>query len=381
VTATVAIVGAAETTKIGILPNISQMQLHAEAALNALADCGLSIADVDGIASVGDSPEIIANYLGIVPRWADGTLVGGCSAIAHLRHAVAALEAGLCSVVLLTHGQSGRSMIGRTPPSVRSDSLNGQFEEPYGPLGPPTLLSIPLLRYMRAYGLTEEQLAMVVVVQRQWATLNPRALLRDPITVDDVFRSRFVSYPLRLAHCCVVTDGGGAMVLVRAERARDFPNKPAYVLGTGEGYESPMISQMETFERSRAFSISGQAAFRSAGVTATDIDHVMMYDPFAHIPLYGLADLGFVNHGEAGAFVAEGHTGIGGRLPMNTNGGGLNYTHTGMYGMFALQEGVRQVRGIAPAQVPDVKISLVHGIGGMFAASSTAILSTEQSAR
>ena len=378
--ATVAVVGAAETTRIGVLPDMSQMQLHADAALNALADCGLTPADVDGIASVGDSPEIVADYLGIRPSWVDGTLVGGCSALAHLRHAVAALEAGLCSVVLLTHGQSGRSLIGRTRPSVRDDSLNGQFEEIFGAMGPPSLLAIPLVRYMHRWGLTHEQLAMVPVVQREWAARNPRALLREPLTVEDVLASRPVAYPLHMAHCCVVTDGGGALVLTRADRARDFRTKPIYVLGTGEGYGSPMISQMDDYTSSSAFVASGQAAFRSARIVHADVDHLMLYDPFAHVPLFALGDLGFVPHGEVGRFVADRNTAIGGPLPVNTNGGGLSYTHTGMYGMFALQESIRQLRGEAAAQVDDVAVSVTHGIGGMFAAAATVVFSTEVSA-
>ena len=375
--ATVAVVGAAETTRIGVLPDMSQMQLHADAALNALADCGLIPADVDGIASVGDSPEIVADYLGIRPSWVDGTLIGGCSALAHLRHAVAALEAGLCNVVLLTHGQSGRSLIGRTRPSVRDDSLNGQFEEIFGPMGPPSLLAIPLVRYMHRWGVTHEQLAMVPVIQREWAARNPRALLRDPLTVEDVLASRPVAYPLHMAHCCVVTDGGGALVLTHADRARDFRTKPIYVLGTGEGYGSPMISQMDDYTSSSAFVASGQAAFRSARIVHADVDHLMLYDPFAHVPLFALGDLGFVPHGEVGRFVADRNTAIGGPLPVNTNGGGLSYTHTGMYGMFALQESIRQLRGEAAAQVDDVAVSVTHGIGGMFAAAATVVFSTE----
>lgn len=359
---------------------MSQIQLHADAALNALADAGLSIADVDGIACAGDSPEVVADYLGIRPNWVDGTSVGGCSFMVHLRHAAAALESGLCKTVLLTHGQSGRSMIGRTRPSYRSDSLNGQFEEPYGTAGPPSLLPIPILRYMKTYGLTHEQLAMVVVVQREWAALNPRAMLKTPITIGEVLNAKMLAYPLRLPQCCLVTDGGGALVLVRAERARDFPNPPAYVLGAGEGYGSPMISQMEDFTTSRAFRNAGEKAFLQAGITHDAVDHLMLYDPFAHVPIFALEDLGFVARGEAGAFIEARNTAPGGRLPMNTNGGGLCYTHTGMYGMFALQESVRQIRGQAPAQVPGVRVSLTHGIGGMFAASGTVIFSSETSA-
>ena len=377
--ANVAVVGAAESTRIGVLPDMSQMQLHADAALNAMADAGVSISDIDGIACTGDSPEFVADYLGITPNWADGTSVGGCSFMVHLRHAVAALESGLCNVVLLTHGQSGRSMIGRTRPSFRSDSLNGQFEEPYGAAGPPSLLPIPILRYMKTYGLTEEQLAMVVVVQREWAARNPRAMLKDPITVEQVLAARMVAYPLRLPQCCLVTDGGGALILVRSDRARDFAQRPVYVLGAGEGYGSPMLSQMEDFTTSRAFRTAGAKAFEQAGISREAVDHVMFYDAFAHLPIFGLEDLGFVKRGEGGAFIAERNTASGGRLPMNTTGGGLCYTHTGMYGMFAMQECVRQLRGTAPAQVPNVKISLAHGIGGMFAASGTVIFSNEPS--
>ena len=293
----VAVVGAAESTRIGILPDISQMQLHADAALNAIGDAGLSILDIDGIACAGDSPEIVADYLGIKPSWADGTSVGGCSFMVHLRHAAAALESGLCKTVLLTHGQSGRSMIGRTRPSFRSDSLNGQFEEPYGAAGPPSLLPIPILRFMKTYGLTEEQLAMVVVIQREWAARNPRAMLKDPITVEQVLGAKMVAYPLRLPQCCVVTDGGGALVLVKAERAKDMPQHPVYVLGSGEGYGSPMLSQMEDFTTSRAFRTSGAIAFEQGGITTDAVNHVMLYDAFARLRDDGTFELPGVGAG------------------------------------------------------------------------------------
>jgi acetyl-CoA acetyltransferase len=187
-----------------------------------------------------------------------------------------------------------------------------------------------------------------------------------------------IAYPFRILMCCLVTDGGGALILTSADRARDFPSKPVYILGTGESVETPMISQMADFTSSSAFRVAGKAAFDSAGIRHADVDHLMIYDAFAHLPLYGLEDLGFVGRGEAGAFIAEGHTRPGGKLPLNTNGGGLSYTHTGMYGMFALQETVRQVRGVAPAQVPDVKIAVTHGVGGMFAASGTIVMSSER---
>jgi len=374
----VAIVGAAETTELGVIPHMSQIQLHADAALNALADCGLTPKDIDGVACAGASPVEVAWYLGITPTWVDGTAVGGCSFMMHVRHAAAAINEGLCSTVLITHGESGRSGIGRARFGRAPDSLQGQFEMPYGPMGPPTLFTIPVLRYMKEYGLTEEQLAMVAVVQREWASRNPRAMFRDPITVEDVLNSRMIAYPIRLLMCCLVTDGGGALVLPSADRAKDFPTKPVYILGTGESVETPMVSQMEDMTTSKAFRVSGRKAFEEAGITHDDVDHLMIYDAFAHLPIFGLEDLGFVGRGEAGAFIAEGNTRPGGKLPLNTNGGGLSYTHTGMYGMFALQESVRQLRGTAPAQVPNCRISVCHGVGGMFAASGTIILTNEE---
>src|SRR6266699_1574241 len=270
----------------------------------------------------------------------------------HVRHAAAAIAAGLCETVLITHGESGRSGVGRTRNVVAPTSLAGQFEQPYGPMGPPTLFTIPVLRYMKTYGLTHEQLAMVSVVQREWAGKNPRATFRTPITVEDVLNSRMIAYPFRLLQCCLVTDGGGALILVAAERARDFPQKPVYLLGTGESVETPMVSQMADFTSSRAFRVAGPKAFAEAGITHSNVDHLMIYDAFAHLPIYGLEDLGFVPRGEAGAFIAERNTAPGGKLPLNTNGGGLSYMHSGMYGMYALQESVRQMRGTAPAQIP-----------------------------
>src|SRR5579859_1587733 len=375
---TVAIVGAAETTELGVIPNLSQIQLHADAALNALADAGLKPSDIDGVATAGETPVTLAHYLGITPNWVDGTAVGGCSFMIHVRHATAAIAAGLCKTVLITHGESGRSGVGRSRVMPGPSSLFGQFEAPYGPMGPPTLFTMPVLRYMKTYGVTEEQLAAVAVVQREWAAKNPRATFKDPVTVEDVLNSRMIAYPFRLLMCCLVTDGGGALILASAERAKDFPTRPVYILGTGESVETPMVSQMESFTSSRAFSVAGPTAFREAGITHKDVDHLMIYDAFAHLPLFGLEDLGFVRRGEAGRFIAERNTAPGSKLPLNTNGGGLSYMHSGMYGMYALQESVRQMRGIAPAQIPGAKISVCHGVGGMFAASGTIIFSNQK---
>ncbi len=374
----VAVVGAAETTQMGKIPNQSQLALHADAALNAMADAGLTAKDIDGVATAGDSPVETAHYLGITPTWVDGTSVGGCSFMLHVRHAAAAINEGLCNTVLITHAESGRSRVGARRFSRDPQSQQGQFEVPYGITNPPSMFTIPALRYMKTYGVTEEDVAMVAVIQREWAAKNPRASFRDLITVDDVLNSRMISWPFRLLMCCLVTDGGGALILTSAERAKDFPQKPVYILGTGESVETPMVSQMEDFTSSKAFRVSGKKAFDEAGIKHSDVDHLMIYDAFAHLPIYGLEDLGFCERGEGAAFIRERNTAPGGKLPLNTNGGGLSYMHSGMYGMYALQESVRQMRGIAPAQVPDAKISIAHGVGGMFASSGTIVFSNEE---
>ena len=377
----VAVVGAAETTRLGVIPDMSVIQLHADAALNTIADAGIRMQDVDGIATAGESPTSLAHYLGITPTWVDGSSVGGCSFMLHVRHAAAAINAGLCSTVLITHGESGKSRVGAGGRfgGGGGASLSGQFEAPYGPVGPPTMFTLPVLRYMKDYGMTHEQLAMVAVVQREWAGMNPRASFREPITVDDVMNSRMIAYPFHLLECCLVTDGGGALLMVSADRAKDFPNKPVYVLGTGESVETPMVSQMADYTSSRAFRVAGSGAMREAGITHSDVDHMMIYDAFAHLPIYGLEDLGFCKPGEAAQFIWERNTAPGGRLPLNTNGGGLSFMHSGMYGMYALQESVRQLRGTAAAQVAGAKISLCLGVGGMFAASGCIVFSNVES--
>ena len=369
------IAGAAETDRVGKLPGHSTLGLHIEAARNAVADAGLSFTDIDGIASVSSpGPVQVAHALGITPGWVDGTGVGGTSFLLHVRHAAAAIRAGYARTILITHGESGRSRVGTARMSLGASSMPGQFEAPYGTLGPTTTFTIPLLRYMKEYGLTHEQLAYVAVAQRRWAAKNPRAMFRDPITVEDVLASRLVAYPFHLLECCLVTDGGGALIVTSADRAGDFPRPAVHVLGTGESSETPMISQMADFTESRAFRLAGRAAFAEAGITTADVGHLMIYDAFAHVPIYGLEALGFVAKGEGGPFIADGNTEPGGALPLNTNGGGLSYTHTGMYGMFAIQEGVRQIRGEAAAQAGEPQISVVLGNGGMFATAGVLVL-------
>jgi acetyl-CoA acetyltransferase len=378
----VAVVGAAETTGLGVLPELSMIQLHAEAARNALADAGLTVADIDGVATGGPMPMEVSHYLGITPAWVDGTMVGGCSFMLHVRHAAAAIAAGAATTVLITHGESGRSRVGMSRYAVRApDTVSGQFEVPYGALMPFATFTVPALRFLHERGMSRTDLAEVVVAQRQWAAGNPRAFRRKPVTVDEVLNdSPPVAYPFTRDMCCVVTDGGGALVLTSAERAADLPggSRAVYLLGSGEAVGSPVMSQMAEVDSFAGFRSSSAAAFRSADLTPGDIDHLMCYDAFAHVPLFMLEDMGFVGRGESGAFIASGATRPGGSLPVNTNGGGLAYTHTGMYSMFAMQEAIRQLRGEAAAQVPGVRTSFVQGVGMYFAASASLIFASEQ---
>jgi acetyl-CoA acetyltransferase len=376
----VAIVGASETDDVGVLPDRSMIQLHAEAALNALADAGLTAADVDGVATAGPLPLEVSHHLGITPRWLDGTVVGGCSFMLHVRHAAAAIATGAADVVLITHGESGRSRVGVGPYRQNPASPQGQFEAPFGAVAPYSTFTVPALRFLHDRGMSRHDLAEVVVAQREWAAGNPRAFRRKPTTVDQVLDGPPIAYPFTREMCCVVTDGGGALVLTSAERAADLPGgeHAVYLLGSGEACEAPMVSQMDDVGSFGAFRRASAEAFATAAVTPADIGHLMGYDAFAHLPLYMLEDLGFVGRGESGAFIAEGNTGKGGQLPMNTNGGGLSYTHTGMYGMFAIQEAVRQLRGQGAVQVPGVTVSFVQGVGLFFGAAGSLVLSSRQ---
>lgn len=371
----VVIIGAAETGEIGSLPEQSTLGLHLEGARNALRDAGVTAKDIDGIAGVAaPGPLAVAHALGIEPHWIDTTSVGGTSFLTHVRHAVAALQSGQCTTVLITHGESGRSRVGAPGYAPDPASYVGQFEAPHGVASPASRLTIPFLRYMKETGTPRRALADVAVAQRVWAGRNPRAKFRDSITVDDVESSPLIAWPFHLLECCLVTDGGGALVLTTEERATDLPNRPVAVLGSGEGYEGPGVSMMEDFTSFKGFKGSSARAFEDADISTSDVDHLMIYDAFAHLPLYGLEDMGFVGRGEAADFVREGNTLPGGRLPLNTNGGGLSYTHTGMYGMFAIQESVRQLRGTAAAQVDGVETSVVQGNGLMFQAGATLVL-------
>ncbi|WP_134321673.1 thiolase C-terminal domain-containing protein [Cumulibacter soli] len=375
-----AIVGASETASLGALPQMSVLELHAEAARAAAADAGISMSEIDGIATARPLPLDVAHYLGINARWIDGTAVGGTSFLLHVRHAAAAIAAGAANVVLISHGESGRSRVGALGAPDDSATPVGQFDKPYGAVTPYSTFTIPAMRFLHERGLGVDALASVVVEQRKWAIGNPRAARTKPVSIEDVLAAAPIAYPFTKDMCCVVTDGGGALIMTSAERAADLSPKspPVYLLGAGEANGSPLVSQMPDLGSFEGFRRSSAEALAQAGIGTGDIDHFMGYDAFAHLPLYMLEDIGFVGRGESAAFVADGQTGRDGALPMNTNGGGLSYTHTGMYGMFAIQESVRQLRGTAFNQLPDIELSLVQGVGGFFWTSGTLVLSNRQ---
>ncbi|GIW40196.1 MAG: thiolase [Candidatus Binatia bacterium] len=377
----VAVVGVAESDELGRLPHKSALALHMEASRNALEDAGLRPSDVDAVFTSGrNMANDVPEYLGIRPRFVDGTQIGGASFLLHVEHAATAIASGLCEVALISHGESGYSRVGM--PSVRwgPDSVNLQFEQPYGVGGPPTRYGFVATRHMHEFGTTKEQMAEVAVATRKWASLNPKAFLRDPITVEDVLNSRPICWPFNLLDCCLVTDGGGAVVLTSAERAKDLPKQPVYVLGTGTCVTHQMISQMPSYSEWEAARVAGELAFARAGVKQRDIDVAEIYDAFTIVPILALEALGFCKKGEGGPFVSGQRTAPGGDFPMNTNGGGLSYTHTGMYGIFLLIEAVRQLRGeCGSRQVAGARTALCHGLGGIFSSAATVILSTEPS--
>jgi acetyl-CoA acetyltransferase len=374
----VCIVGVDESDEIGTLPGRSQLSLHLEAITNAVRDAGMNVKDVDGIFTAGQhSPATLGEALGVTLRYVDGTTVGGCSFIIMVEHAAAALHHGLCDVAVISHGESGRSGVGVT--RTRDTAISGQFEVPYGFGTPPSQFAMVTTRHMHEYGTTLEQWAQVAVSTRAWAALNPKAKNREPITVQDVLKSRPVVYPFNLLNICLVTDAGGAVVLTRADRARDCAKKPVYVRGMGEATEHVSLTQMRNLAYSEATRMSGERAFAMAGVGPRDFDHVMLYDAFTSGPPLMLEALGLAKRGEGVAFFENGRSTPGGTLPINTNGGGLSYTHTGMYGIFPIIEATRQLRGECGArQVPNVRRSLVNGMGGMLSAAGTLVLSNER---
>ena len=366
-------------------PHLDSAGHHVQAAQRALADSGVAKPDIDGYMSAGMGPEdptvAMAEYLGIEHRFVDGTMTGGSSFEFHVQHAAAAIRDGLCDTILVTYGSDFLSRMGRTLGTggfAGTGRVAGpmQYEAPFGN----TLVgsyAMAARRHMHEFGTTSEQLAEIAVGVREFAGLNPQAMYRDPISVEDVVGSRLVADPLHKLDCCVVSDGGGAVIITTAERARDLRQPPVYVLGAAGAQTHWNISQMPDFTTTAA-ARCGPEAFARAGVGPDDVDTVQFYDSFTITVLLLLEDLGFCKKGEGGPFVAEGHLRRGGRLPLNTDGGGLSSSHSGMRGIFLLVDATRQLRHQAgEAQVPGCDVALACGSGGWLSCIGAVVLGRE----
>lgn len=349
-------------------PDKTEFQIMAECARGALDDCGLALRDVDGLfaASMSMGPMgvvSLAEYLNLKPRYVDGTNIGGSSFVAHVTHAAAAIHAGLCEVALILYGSTAASnalAIGTGMGSGRD--AGASFVSPYG-LTTVGSYALVAQRHMERYGTTSEQLAEIAVTMRRHAGLNPNAKMRKPISIDDVLASRMISRPLHLLDCCIISDGGGALVVTSAARARDLAKRPVLLLGCGEAVCHQELGAPDLL--TIAAKQSGEQAFRMSGVTRDDIDLCGIYDSFTITVLATLENLGFCKPGEGGAFVSGGRIGLGGELPVNPDGGGLSSNHPGMRGIFLVIEAVKQLRGeCGERQVPDARIALAHGTGG-----------------
>jgi acetyl-CoA acetyltransferase len=372
----VAIVGAAESDLGEVGPGYSPIDLMAQGVQRALDDCGLALRDVDGLFCATTQSRLaglaLAEYLKLPEAYLDSTSTGGSSFMTFVARARQAIASGACQVAVIAYGSTQRSL-GR---KNTSGTERNPYEAPFKPFLPPTAYALAAARHMHQFGTTREQLAEVAVAARQWALLNPVAWEKKPLSVEDVLASRMVSYPLTIRDCCLVTDGGGAIILTSAERARTLKKAPVHLLGAGHVTTHQSISSMPDLVETGA-GRSGQLAYAQAGIAASDVDVVGLYDAFTINPILFLEDLGFCAKGEGGAFVSGGRIAPGGELPVNTNGGGLSYCHPGMYGLFVLIEAVRQLRGECGArQVPNAQIALAHGNGGVLSSQSTVILGT-----
>jgi acetyl-CoA C-acetyltransferase len=365
-------------------PHLTQYQIMAESARGALEDAGLTIDDVDALGTTNVGPMgviALANHLNLRPDFLDSTNLGGSSFVAHVAHASAAIDAGLCEVALIVYGStaaSDRFAVGTGAGGGAFGDPPDAYEAPYGP----TVVgnyAMAAMRHKHEYGTSSEQLAEIAVTTRRHATLNPAAKFHDPISVEDVLASRVVSSPLHLLDCCMISDGGGALVVTSAARARDLAKKPVLVLGAAEAVRHTGIGSEDVLEVAAAQ--SGPKAMAMAGIRHGDVDLRMIYDSFTITVLLTLENLGFCERGEGGAFVSGGRLAFDGPCPTNTDGGGLSSNHPGMRGIFLVIEAVKQLRGEAGArQLKKCDIALCHGTGGVISrrhSGATLVLGTQ----
>ncbi len=375
------IVGAAETGLCEVWDQ-TENSMVAIAAQEALAEAGMKMKDVDGIFTnyMGEEGSVqVGEYLGVMnPRYLDSSDLGGAAFEAHVHHAMMAISNGRCEVALVGYASRQRSMRLRsmTDRGIQM-TLAGQFQNPYGLPSPIGHYAMMAARHMAQYSTTSEQLAEIAVAARKWAQKNPKAWNRDPLSIEDVLDSRMISTPLHRQDCCLVTDGGGVVILTNKERAKDAAKKPVRVIGAGESQTHWHITQMPDLTVS-AGKVSGREAFSMACIAPDDVDFIEPYDSFTITVLLALEDLGFCGKGEGGAFVEGGSLAPGGDLPGMTMGGGLSYCHPGALGVLLLIEAVRQLRGEAgERQVPDAKIGVAHGVGGMYSTTGTVIMTCD----
>ncbi|PSR23735.1 MAG: thiolase [Sulfobacillus acidophilus] len=378
-------VGDVELEKGYVVGGLTELEIQAVAAKRALEDAGLTHRDVDGLFVTGDwglpGPGLmmgvaVSDYLGLYPRYVDTSNIGGAAFEAMVGHAAAAIHAGYCQVALICYGsiqksRKSRNLAGRPP------VLMQQFETPFGLPSPIGGYALAATRYLHEFGAREEDLAEVAVNIRRWAELNPQATLRTPITVEDVLNSPMICSPLHLLDCCLVTDGGGAIVLTSAERARDCRNRPIWILGYGEAYDHIVMASMHDLTHPPAYAASVQA-FSRAGIRPEDLEFAEIYDSFTITVMLTVEALGLCEKGQGWEFFHNGRTAPGGEFPINTNGGGLAYAHPGMYGIFLLIEAARQMwRRGGVRQIPKASLGVTAGTGGSLSSSAVVLLGVD----
>jgi acetyl-CoA acetyltransferase len=381
----VAIVGAADT-EVGVVPHLSATQMYVKAAKLALEDAGITKEDVDGLITCNSwvepylyHAEMIAEYMQIFPRYCLNVATGGGTTLAIMQHAATAIASGVCNTVLITMADNMLSGLSRDKAiEAMSTAGHAQFERPYGP-PIPAFYALIARAHMHAYGTTSEQLAAVSVACRKHASMNPAAQMRTPITVEDVLNSKIIADPLHLLDCSLVSDGGAAIIMTSAERAKDFKKKPVYMLGVGEGHSHEHISQARSLTTSAAKE-AGERTYAMAGLGPKDIDVAELYDCFTPVVIVELEDLGFCPKGEGGRFVEDGRIELGGELPINTHGGMMSHCHPGHPGsMFSMTEAVFQLRNeCGPRQVKDAEVAFVHAQGGIMSTHCSMILAKER---
>ncbi len=381
----VAIVGAADT-EVGVVPHLSATQLYVKGAKLALDDAGITKADIDGLITCTSfvepymyHAEMIAEYMQIFPRYCLNVATGGGTTLAIMHHAASAIATGVCNTVLITMADNMLSGLSRDRAiEAMSTAGHAQFERPYGP-PIPGFYAMLAQAHMHQYGTTSEQLAAVAVACRKHASMNPAAQMRQPITIDDVLNSKMIAHPLHLLDCSLVSDGGAAVIMTSAERAKDFKQKPVYMLGVGEGHSHEHVSQAQSLTTSAAKE-AGERAYAMAGLGPKDMDVAELYDCFTPVVIIELEDLGFCPKGEGGRFVEGGRIELGGDLPINTHGGLMSHCHPGHPGsLFSITEAVRQLRGeCGPRQVKDAEVAFVHAQGGIMSTHCSMILGKER---